>query len=91
MALFTEQVPENDGKALGDKIIKAKSRNAFHDLWVVTTGLGHSRKVPFDISHKDRHTNATKVLSKNTQGDGFPGSSGSGNESMTIRHARQEA
>ncbi len=58
---------------------------------MVAAGFCQTGEVSFDVSHEDRYADPAELFRKHAQGHGFPCSRGSGDETVAIGHARQQA
>ena len=67
MPLFTEDVPELDGKGLEAVIRQTNRRGAFQQPGVPCPGLTDTGQIAFDIRQEHRHSATRKLLGENLQ------------------------
>ena len=83
MALFAEQIPENDRKTVG-LIDKAQVLGALDEGVLGFAGGGNAGQIAFDVGGKNRNAGARKAFGQNLQGDGFAGAGRAGNQAMPV-------
>jgi len=86
MALFTEDIPEDDREGLELKFLELQLPDPLVDLGVVSSRPADGCQVALDVGHENGNADGAELLGEDTEGYGFSGARRPGDEPVTVGH-----
>ena len=90
MSLLTEHIPKHDRASFAFEILDLKLLRPFDHIRIVSARLAQSREIALYVGHENRHASRAEVFSERLQRHRFSGSSCTRDQTVAIRHLRQE-
>ena len=90
VALLAEDVPEGDGAGGEGEVVDLELLYPVGNFRVVDARLADAGEVSLNVGGKDGDADAAEGFGHYLQGDGFAGAGGAGDQTMAVRHGRQE-
>jgi len=90
MPLFTENIPERDGRAFELHVGHPEHRQSLADLSGHRPRLADARKITLDVCHENRNSARAEAFGEALKRYRFASARRAGYDTVTIRHLRQQ-